>query len=206
MGIPGHEGRDAGTDIALVEAANKAGISHHELAAHAMGKSGRHMMDSLPASAQVEPGKEIGKQALAQKHAQRVEHFHKWMTNPQTEKDYHSKEWAKELEDQDRTKKLQSGEHEVKPVEQAKPAEPAAPKSNGIIAQEKIKQDSDAADAATAQAHKLGTAEAYQKAGEAHMAAQDSHSSAPKREYHSKMADQHFADAKKLKAEKSKKK
>lgn len=98
FGYLGHEGRDSGTDLALTQAANEANVSKHELAAHVLSKSGRHMMDSLPQSAQVQPGREIGKDELTAKHKARVEHFKSWLTDPKNTKQYGIKSYAKDLE------------------------------------------------------------------------------------------------------------
>jgi hypothetical protein len=54
---------------------------------------------------------------------------------------------------------------------------------------------------ATIKAHEEGSHEAHKAAAEAHMAAQDAHSDAIKRDFHSRMADVHFAEAERLKKE-----
>jgi hypothetical protein len=82
-GYVGHDKRTPETDKAVAEAANKSGLSHHELAAHLLGKSGRHMMD---AATSVDPKAHTA-------------HFQRWMTDPKHKKEYDIQGYAQELEE-----------------------------------------------------------------------------------------------------------
>jgi hypothetical protein len=174
FGYLGHEGRDAGTDLALTQAAQKSGLSHHELAAHALGKSGRHMMDSMPLEAQVEEGKTLGKNELEKKHAQRVAHFQKWMTDPKNKKGYDIQGYAQELEEKSKG-----------PVGAAEHASTQAAQYDWDSASKPLPTDD------LKKARDL-----HQKAAEAHMDASDHPGS--DRGHHSSMADMHFQDAKSI--------
>jgi hypothetical protein len=87
FGYLGHEHRSEATDKALTEAANKSGISKYQLAAHVLGKSGRHMMDEHS---------DLGDKAS---HEERVAHFQRVLTNGKRDKEYGIKEYAKDLEE-----------------------------------------------------------------------------------------------------------
>lgn len=98
FGYLGHSSRDAGTDKALVEAANKAGVDKHTLQAHLLSKSGRHMMDSLPGKSMLDEGGDG-------EHEERVAHFHRWLTSDKHNKTYGIKEYAKDLKNKDASAK-----------------------------------------------------------------------------------------------------
>lgn len=87
FGYLGHEHRTDETDKHLTDAANKAGISKHELAAHALSKSGRHMMDDHT---------NLGEKASED---EKVAHFQRHLTSPKTAKEHGIKEYAKDLEE-----------------------------------------------------------------------------------------------------------
>lgn len=86
-GYLGHLKRTEDTDKHLAEAANKAGVSHHELAAHILSSSGRHMVDDHT---------NLGEKASSN---ERVAHMHRWITDPKNVKHYGIKEYAKDLEE-----------------------------------------------------------------------------------------------------------
>jgi hypothetical protein len=93
FGYLGHSKRDSATDLALTQAANKAGIDRHELAAHLLSQSGRHMMDADEGhESEAQP-----KEAFEAKHARRVAHYQRWLTDPKNQKNYGIKEYASDL-------------------------------------------------------------------------------------------------------------
>lgn len=57
FGYLGHEGRTPATDKALAEAANKHGLTKHELAAIALGRAGRYIGDTIPEAVEKHHGK-----------------------------------------------------------------------------------------------------------------------------------------------------
>jgi len=82
-GYLGHSSRTPETDAQVAEAANRAGLSPHHLAAHLLSKSGRHLMDDHKTGSTPE-------EATA--------HFQRWMTDPKNEKKYGINDYAKDLE------------------------------------------------------------------------------------------------------------
>ena len=93
FGYLGHSKRDSATDLALTQAANKAGIDRHELAAHLLSQSGRHMMDADEGhESEAQPKKDF-----EAKHARRVAHYQRWLTDPKNTKNYGIKDYAADL-------------------------------------------------------------------------------------------------------------
>lgn len=83
FGYHGHSNRTEITDEQVAEAANRANIDKHELAAHLLSKSGRHMMD----------GHDGGTD-----HESAVAKFQRHLSSAKNAKEYGIKEYAKELE------------------------------------------------------------------------------------------------------------
>lgn len=83
FGYHGHSDRTEITDEQVAEAANRANLDKHELAAHLLSKSGRHMMD----------GHDGGTD-----HETAIAHFQRHISSAKNAKEYGIKEYAKELE------------------------------------------------------------------------------------------------------------
>jgi hypothetical protein len=208
FGYLGHSNRTDITDEQVAEAANKAGLKPHELAAHLLSKSGRHMMDNH--GGDTPPGQAVAK-------------FQQWMTDPKNKKHYDIDSYAKELasygglgKKEPAAKEVDESapEHNQGHVSKYKPGVSYAPSAYGEMRElpegskpglaypskeAKAEHLSKKAAAASDKAAHAGTPEAFKAAGEAHMAAQDMHSDATKRDYHSRMADQHFGQAEEAK-------
>jgi len=117
FGYLGHSARTPGTDKNLAEAANRAGITHHELKAHVLSVSGRHMLD---AHDQDTKDKESS-----------IAHFHRWLTDPKKAKDYGIKDYAKDLKGREipqgkQTNPAAEGAAAAKKAKESKPAEKPA--------------------------------------------------------------------------------
>lgn len=179
FGYLGHERRSPDTDKALAEAANRANMGHHELAAHVLSKSGRHMMDDHPTVAG---------------HEQRVAHMQRWISNPKNKETYGIKDYAKKLEEGEKKEGPKSGAEgsgaaAAKPAAKPAPAKPAAASEEqshhqkALAAAEAVKGASGkealpyskAAHAASEAAEKSGKPEDHYIAHTLHMGAGMSH-------------------------------